>query len=236
MGIARTDQYKIDNVRSVVGRDLVVFAFDPLFSFRYFREIYSRDNQDPILAKLERAMLERYAAIAQFARFNPDILVYLKCKAGSPVEKSIVPKLTVGERSFVDLPNVVLTNKIPAIDLIKQARAVIALNSTTVPEAILARRPVLTPDFGEFFNDKPWNYFHSFPQLFNPFVKTEEIETIMSSSSGVPEQAAQRFVEHQLFSDNQRASALLSVKIENQIRAERWSKTLHDDNVLAVDS
>ncbi|MGI9422326.1 MAG: hypothetical protein ACR2PA_03975 [Hyphomicrobiaceae bacterium] len=234
VGIPRTDRYKTDNFRDSLGTALVVFAYDPSVSFGYFSEIEHEGSGQDLQSRLLERTVETYSAIVAFARRNPETPVIVKSKPRSLVESAVLPKLLNQQKESGELTNLTLTNSVPAADLIKQSRVVIALNSTTVAEAILSRRKVLTPDFGEFFEGRAWNYFHRFQALFNPFTRPEEIEMAMASYDEVPEDAAIAFVERHLTSDAALASETLVREISRHLRDFEGGAPVNQDQLSAA--
>lgn len=213
-GIPRTDAYKTSRIRERHGNSLLVFAFDPIFSFRYFSEMYPTPADPALPQRLREHTRLLYRTILEFAASHPNVPVVIKTKPRSLVEKAIQPIVDELRSHHNGIPNLVVTNSGHAIDLIAEARVVIALNSTTVAEALLARRRVLTPDFSEFFLGSAWHYFHQFPSLLQTVRTLEELEAAMARDDELPEAEAKAFVERQLAFDDRLASEAVAGDIK----------------------
>jgi hypothetical protein len=109
-----------------------------------------------------------HQAIARYALEHPDTRVIIKTKwAGSWTDRIHEVLNEVGldpDR----LPNLEITDRGDAQELILRARAVVGFGSTTLLEAAVAARPVITPHFAEV-NDPAYEEFVPFgdePALF----------------------------------------------------------------------
>ncbi len=217
-GIPRTDAYKTRGVRNLVGRSLVVFAFDPAFSFRYFKELYPGPGDPALVGQLQVRTRKLYESIFEYAARHPDVPVIIKAKPRSQVQHSIEPAINELCKRYAGLQNLTITDRRVAIDLISEAKVVIALNSTTVAEAIMSRRRVLTPNFDDFFAGEAWHYFHAFPDLLALFDTSDDLEAAMAFDARPHEATARAFTERQLALDGDLSASLVAQELVRMVQ------------------
>ncbi len=111
-----------------------------------------------------------HGTMARFAIENPDVEVVIKPKWEQGwiryIESAIVKVTGV---SPANIPNLIITAKVPAQTLIEESSVVVGINSTTLLEAILFGRRVIMPLFaeaaGKYFDKHV--YFHKYLHEFN---------------------------------------------------------------------
>ena len=148
-------------------KQLVFFSFYPPDKFRCF------DGDPEKLSQACEAGDDFHREVVQFAGRNPDWMITIKTKVSSRYIDYV--------RRFLDeakskLPNVVLTSTIPAGELLVDSEAVIAFQSTTCVEALIAGRKLICPDFSSYFEGEDWDYFTEHPQLVSRLTTCEQIE------------------------------------------------------------
>jgi hypothetical protein len=180
-GSPRLDYYRANGIAKHQGRKkLVLFAFDPIFSCYYFNEIWRSGETSKLAVELRSSSLKLYKLVREFAKKYPEIDVVIKFKYPGdfgPYIKGILDEF--GSELNSNIKNLSLVSDYSAKELILTSTAIISFNSTTAIEAILCKKPVLTPDFRECFDGKAWSYFEKFPELLNYVSSLEDIENIM---------------------------------------------------------
>lgn len=147
---------RIDNLYRSLQEDEEPGPGVVLFSFRHaigrlrLPDIYSVFSNDPEHGFVKYFYLV-HGVIGLFAMNNPQVPVYVKVKYlsgewGERVEGAI--KQYTGQ-SPTSIKNLVITDKIPAHDLIKRCRATVGVSSTTLVESKLMRRHTIIPLFAE---------------------------------------------------------------------------------------
>lgn len=115
-------------------KKIVFFSFDVLEKFRHL----NLDREQ--VAYFEQKTQMFCDVFSDFVVQNQNIPVVIKTKSNSKfleIAKKRFPKL-------INVPNVHFTNEGNSIELIKESNLVIGFNSTTLIEAILAKRPIIS--------------------------------------------------------------------------------------------
>tara|TARA_R110002096_G_scaffold42144_1_gene113705 strand:- start:246 stop:1568 length:1323 start_codon:yes stop_codon:yes gene_type:complete len=171
-GIPRMD--RLVGAPAAKKKRMVLFSFYPEDKFRCF------DSSPDTLKRACDAADGFHRIIYRFAKDNPDWELVVKTKVGERY-LTYARDLLVAECGEV-LANVQVTNAGAAVDLIEEARVVVAFQSTTGIEALVAGRTVICPDFGEFFGDEPWDYFQDHPELVTYAKSLTDIEQAVRGS------------------------------------------------------
>lgn len=179
---------------------LVVFSFDPVFSFRYFREMFDADEAkgEAFRSALSERARAQYRSIVEFARRRPKTKVVIKGK------NSLEQALRYLEDGPKALPsNLHATNSGRAMDLIASANAVVGLNSITLAEAIMAGRAVLTPDYRDLIPGAPCDFFADFSGLVSHFITADDLERGFDAvRDALPSPESKRFLKEFLDIDS----------------------------------
>lgn len=176
-GIPRLDRYFHANANPAIDDNLIVmFSFIPRFSCRFLT------SDEKLLEAIDRRGQEFFAAVMRYAAKHPEKRLIIKTKMAAQYPE--YPKRIMSSLFPEGLPNVQIVNSGDPSELIGRASVVIGFNSTTLIEAILAGKKIVSPDFSDIFGDQPWSFFDAHPGLVS-YVKTvEDLDSIASSSSG----------------------------------------------------
>lgn len=137
-----------------------------------------------------------------FALAHPDVDLVIKHKRGG--DSRVFGAKTLAELKGIDdifsqYRNVTVVEDGGAQDLVQRSSAVIAINSTTMIEALLAGKLVLIPDFGDLFEGKSWNLFHNYPILVSTFLSSRELA--MAIDGGQPQSVDYEAAREQFLCD-----------------------------------
>lgn len=167
VGIPRFDRYFRLNDP---GSSVVFFSFNFEDKARHLG--LTADEVEKYLARTR----EFHVEVMRFAAAHPELRVIVKTKNNLKYLRYVED--IAAETGCVGLANLVLTNHGNVYDLIKEARAVIGYNSTTLLEAFAARRIVMSADFR-------WgpvrDYFDEHPGLPNYVSTAEDIAAVLAS-------------------------------------------------------
>jgi hypothetical protein len=167
VGIPRFDRYfRLESS----GRTVVFFSFNFEDKARHLG--LTAEEFEKYLAKTR----EFHVEVLKFAASHPALTVIIKTK-NNPKFLTYVEAIA-SETQHGNLGNVVITNQGDVYDLIRDARAVIGYNSTTLLEAFAARRIVIAADFR-------WgtvrDYFDEYPSLPYYVSTAQDIAGVMST-------------------------------------------------------
>jgi hypothetical protein len=206
-GPARLDRYRLQPPIATLGprKKLLYFASEPRADFYHFKKVWSdipnkweKDLRSEFLDALRTQSGRLFREIVRFATLHPDVDVVVKIKknlwdVGRAYVRDQIRSALMEFSGSSEAPNLTISDAWIAQSLIESSTAVIALNSTTVVEAILRERIVLTPDYSAMFPDGPWNYFADYPALTTIFSTTADIERAMfAPAPRSPDWAVQR--------------------------------------------
>jgi hypothetical protein len=170
VGVPRLDPYFACSFPK--GRQVVFFSFFPRDTFSYFVE--DADLFDRIGARAEQF----HKLIMTFAREHPDVPVIIKTKVASHYRDYVE---RIREKHFgVPICNLRITNSGIPFDLIQEAQVVVAFNSTTLIETMLAGKPILAPYFGDILPSDSHDYFISYPDLIHYIKEDSDLERCLS--------------------------------------------------------
>ncbi|GJL54493.1 MAG: hypothetical protein NPIRA02_16250 [Nitrospirales bacterium] len=177
VGALRLDSLFSDIQRGLYqnpGRQVVLFSFHHYVGLLQPTQSNGFFSDDPHEGFVEYFALV-HAAIAELACEYSDIRFHIKPKWGGHwierIKDSIQRKTKIDPES---LPNLTISLDVTAQELIKNSAVVIGINSTTLLEAKLARRPVIIPLFaeaaGKYFRDHVYfkKYFETFRVAHSP--------------------------------------------------------------------
>ncbi|MBU1131462.1 hypothetical protein KJ840_04985 [Patescibacteria group bacterium] len=167
-GVPRLDFYFLNNKNGSdkTKKQVVFFSFFPKVSFRLF---YLNQQQ---LERVEAKSLEFYRSVMKFASKHKDIKVVIKTKRADYFIQYV--KDILSENFNENMENLTITNIIDPGELIKNSFAVMGFSSTTLIEALIAGKIIITPYFGDIFpQGAVWDFFKEYPELVN-YVRTYE--------------------------------------------------------------
>ena len=135
------------------------------------------------LKQIEKRALKFYISVMEFARKHKDIKVIIKTKMAQHYLQ--YPKNILNEHYKEGIDNLVITNASNSSELIQNSTAVIGFNSTTLIEAIIAGKKIISPYFGDIMKDEPWAFFQRHSQLVNYANSEVDLEKFIFRSSEV---------------------------------------------------
>lgn len=170
VGIPRFDRYfRID-----AAGDSIVF-----FSFNFEDKASHLAITPEVFEKYVAKTREFHVEVMRFAATHPQLRIIVKTKNNLKYLRYVED--IAAETGCSGLSNLTLTNKGDVYDLIKDARAVIGYNSTTLLEAFAARRIVISADFR-------WgsvrDYFDEHPSLPNYVTTAEDMSRVLAAAEG----------------------------------------------------
>ena len=124
-----------------------------------------------------------HGSFAQLALENPDKNFVIKTKwAGNWFDEVTRAIRAVVGKEVSEIENLVLTDSVPAQELINSASAVVGLNSTTLLEAKLAHVPVILPIFeeaaGKYYETNI--YFRDYLDIFSVADSPQSLKKLVS--------------------------------------------------------
>lgn len=156
VGIPRFDYYRA--LSKPPGQQVVLFSFLP-------EDYFLGEINETVRAGIAQVAEQFHRDVMAFARAHPACRVVIKTKvAGHYVDyvRDIYAK-------YFDSPmpdNLVLTSKAEPRGLIAASRAVLGFNSSTLVEALLAGRNIITPYFHDVLPQQTWDiFFMKYPGL-----------------------------------------------------------------------
>lgn len=140
--------------------------------------IYLRDDKEKLAAIQER-IAEFYRLVMEYALHHPEVRVVIKTKSASLYMDRLN---AVKEKFFKEqiIPNLVITSSADPAQLICDSSAVLGYNSTTLIEAILCGKMVITPDFRDLIPEPEHDYFGNHPALAHSVRTLPELEEFLS--------------------------------------------------------
>lgn len=157
VGIPRLDAYARMGPPPANRRTAVLFSFRAIDKFKHLVD------DEVLMEKVVEETRNYHKEFVRLAASYPDIGFVVKTKA---VGGSLDYMQEIVEEACGEWPaNLVVSDKIPPQELIEQANVVTGFNSTTLIEAVVARRKVLAADFSEMLDVSESNYFDRFRTL-----------------------------------------------------------------------
>ncbi len=213
VGIPRFDRYfHLD----ASGSSVVFFSFNFEDKARHLG--LTADELEKYLAKTRQF----HAEVIRFAAAHPELRVIVKTKNNLKYLRYVED--IASETGCAGLANLTLTNHGNVYDLIKEARAVIGYNSTTLLEAFAARRIVMSADFR-------WgpvrDYFDEHPGLPNYVSTAEDIAAVLASDNArrsLDDPELYSLLHERVHIPDGKASARAEAAIERVIRAHGQAK------------
>ena len=160
VGIPRLDYYFNLPPKDNKTKQVTFFSYYPQDKFEYL----INDKQKQVQAIERSEMYHR--DIIQFAINYSDTKVIIKTKvSGYYVNyvKSILNKYFPNHK----IPNLTITNAGNTSDYIINSNAVVGFFTTTLVEALIAGKTIISLYFNDLVTDKCWNYFSNYPDLVN---------------------------------------------------------------------
>ena len=209
VGVPRLDSYFLVPPAKLARRQVVFFSFYPSdkFFFLFSQELGSDS------AKLKKAAVlteDFHYWLMEFASRHPDITVVIKTKAALYYLDYVKEIYKRRFSASKPLPNLIMTNAGDPVSLIRNSFAVLGFSSTTLIEAVIAGKIIISPDFGDFFaSQRTWDYFVGYPELI-AYVrsKAELDDRLLQAQSSRPSSAETRleFLKDLIYLPDGRAS------------------------------
>lgn len=192
VGIPRFDNYFLKQDTSS-GSDLsqvVFFSFLPRYSSRFL-------TTDPeALDKIEAKAVKFFKLVYECAYRHPEINFVIKTKMSSQYVD--FPTKILQEVYPGGLSNINIVNSGDPSELIYSSMAVIGFNSTTLIEALIAGKKIISPYFGDILTNQDWSFFQKYNSLVS-YVETigdlEECLFNKNNNSGYSKDIKKAFLE-----------------------------------------
>jgi len=175
VGVPRLDKYIRET--STTNNSVVFFSFYPEDKFRHI--VLDQEKMVQIISK----SIDFHKQVIAFAYNNKNINVIIKTKANSRY-LLFVQKIK-NDYMIAPIENLSITSSINSFELIKDSKAIIGFNSTTLIEGVLANKIIISPWFGKLLVNDDWNYFKAYPELVRYMNNTRDLEEILSQSNNV---------------------------------------------------
>jgi hypothetical protein len=211
VGIPRLDFYfQRPKNHKAVFRQVTLFSFLPKEKFRFLA------GNSRVLAELERRTSDFHKWLIKFAAKNPDVEVVIKTKNFryyveyvQEIYQSCSPK---------KLSNLIITNSADPKVLIRDSIAVLSFYSTTLIEAVLADKLVITPDYAGLLpeNEYSADFFRDYPEFVNCARSESDLEKLILDSEEPRKFSVERrnqFLEGFIFTPDGQASK----RAENEV-------------------
>jgi len=159
VGIPRLDEYAGLSEPNESRKHVVLFSFRPLDKFKHLA------GGEEEMKRLIEESYSYHKAFLEMAVKHPeyDFTVKTKKTGGSVEYIEDILKEVAGERPG----NVEITDEISPQALIGRASVVTGFNSTTLIEAVVARRKIVTADFRALLSVPEYSYFDRYKTLAN---------------------------------------------------------------------
>lgn len=168
VGIPRLDFCFTQNMGNTPNKQVVFFSFYPDDKFCY---LIKDENK---LRQIRDISTEFHKLVMTFAARHPEIKVIIKTKVAKHYVDYVQNILT---ENFNDpLSNLSIINVGEPSNLIQDSIAVIGFNSTTLIEAIISGKIIITPYLGNVITDFAWDYFGKQPELVNYATTYQQLE------------------------------------------------------------
>lgn len=205
-GIPRLDQYFINNEKKSFKKQIVFFSYYP--SIKFAGMISDQKKFEQALKRSD----DFHKWVMTFALKHPEIKVIIKTKVSEHFVNYVE---SIYKKNFTKpINNLKITNSGDTYKLITESDAIITFYSTTVMEALIADKIVITPYFGDLITDKPWDFFPGYEDLVN-YVKEEgELEKNLSKGKiKYDQQRKAEFLKQFIYIPDGKAS----VRVEEEI-------------------
>ena len=191
VGIPRFDNYFLKKYSDQEPLNQVVFfSFLPRYSSRFLT------SDHDILDKVESKAIDFFKIVYECANKHPEINFIVKTKMSSQYVD--FPSKILYDSYQNGLPNVSIVNSGDPSKLIYESMAVIGFNSTTLIEALIAGKKIISPYFGDILTDRDWSFFQKYDDLVCYAKKAEDLEKYLfnkSDNSGYSEDTKKTFLE-----------------------------------------
>lgn len=199
VGVPRLDHYH-HSIPPSLRPQIILFSF---FIKQWLPKIFPNKNLHSLAE--QRAQLF-HEWVINFATRHPEVDVVIKTKAAGfylDYAREIFSSLPR------KLPNLFLDNLGDPIKLIQKSRVVLGFNSMALIEALLDRKPIFSPFFGDLVDEgNPWDYFFGYPKLVNYAKSQQDLEQQLLQSLRSPEQVPvpTEFIEQFVYQPDGKAS------------------------------
>jgi hypothetical protein len=155
-------------------KQVTFFSFLPRFSFRFLIK------DENTLAQTDDRGKEFIKWVLDFALKHKDYNVIIKTKAAA--QYLDYPKQVLIDNFTEYIDNLTITNAAEVSRLIGDSSVVMGFNSTTMLEAIIANKLIISPFFGDIIANQPWSFFDENPSLIKYAKNFDELENFILSN------------------------------------------------------
>ena len=214
VGIPRLDSCFLERNYHPSAKQITFFSFYPRDKFHYLI------TDQKIIDAIADRSAEFHKLVIEFAQKHPEYQVIIKTK----VAEHYVSYVTdiVNAHFAVKPQNLLIINVGEPADLVKESVAVLGFNSTTLIEAMVANRLIISPYMGDIITDIPWDYFTHYPELVNYARNYQELEEYILNYQKYlkhhNQQRENKFLEELIYTPDGRASERTEQAIINAIK------------------
>jgi hypothetical protein len=212
-GLPRLDFYFNHQKNNKPSNQIVFFSFFPDIHFSQLQ-----DNPEKFTEAKKRTA-DFHRLIMEYAKNNKGKKVYIKTKNAEFYFDYVNQIL---EQNFPNekIENLTITNSADPAHLIESSDTIISFNSTTLIEAMILNKLILSPDFTDLLTNKTWNYFNDYPSLVSYINNLTELEQSINNSANhaYPEEDRNNFLKFVIHTPDGQASKRVEAELLNEIK------------------
>lgn len=178
VGIPRMDNYTKESIKEGNEKSIVLFAFEPQVKASVALE--NKINLDLFINRCKSFQKDLFL----FCKNNPEYSLTIKTKTSADALNDLLQILEL--ESIEDTPiNIKITKSLSPIDLMKESEFIAGFLSTTLLEAMLLNKTIITPTFEDQLGDVVIDYFSNYNNVVNYANQFEDFENIFNGKQKV---------------------------------------------------
>lgn len=200
VGVPRLDYYFLEKNSEAEEKQIVLFSFWSTDKFFFIGEEID-------ISVTQKRVDDFHKWVMEFARRHPGFKVIIKTKVATHYVDYVSRVLKGNFKEKID--NLIITNSADPKELIKGSVAVLGFSSTTLIEAIMAKKIIISPYFSDLIRGQPADHFFEYPNLINYAKSYDEMEKIILNFKdhyNYTEQEKLDFLKSYLFMPDGKAS------------------------------
>jgi len=216
VGVPRLDRYfkSVSSPFAVCEQHkIVLFTFEP--EQKAFRYVQDKEQVPEFIERSEKF----HVFFVKFCLYNPSAQLVIKTK-GHPSAKTTILKI-LEKHSIGKLPeNFRITDTDSPYELILNSDYVAGFTSTTLLEAMILNKPIISPCFQDMIPLKRTDYFAEHPEVVNYIKDYDTLASILSGKSNSKQASTvqkEKILKPLLYSLDGEASQRVIRSIENVI-------------------
>ena len=200
VGMPRLDFYSDLKTRN---SHIVFFSFYPDDKFSYLEDKHFFNSD--LKNKIKSISKDFHMNVIKYANQNLDKKVIIKTKF--PKRYSDYIYNIVKQNNLTLSSNISISNNKSTVFLIKNASAVLGYNSTTLTEALILNKKIITPDFSSIIPEKnDIDYFVNYQNVAETVSSYDELYLSLSSDGRSSKKAVSQFLKDYISHNNFQAS------------------------------